>query len=301
MRRVRITFEGAYHHVMNRGYNGNPIFKERNNKYDFLDFLKLYSEKLEIKLFAYCLMDNHYHLILENCSGRMSDFIKQLNGNFGRLYRRRHGGKGYVFQGRYKSILIQDDSHLFLAIAYLLNNPVRAGMVKKFFQYEWSSASAYYNKRSSNDIVDRIFVENLFGDRNSLIRLVNHSGKESLPVIGTRLGKILGEKSFVEAAIKKFDRRINTESLERKRTNDVYFDPVDKIIMEIEKKYMIKLEQLDRTTYSGKKIRGELLMHLRDKGGLKYSEIIIMDLFSDLKLHSLGKLYKRARAKDGKM
>ena len=77
MRRARLTYKGAYHHVMNRGYDGNPIFKGRKDKEDFLSLLKLYSEKLNIRIFAYCLMDNHYHLILENSSGRMSDFLKK--------------------------------------------------------------------------------------------------------------------------------------------------------------------------------------------------------------------------------
>lgn len=300
MRRARITYRNAYHHVMNRGYDGNPIFKERNNKEDFLDLLKQYSEKLKIKIFAYCLMHNHYHIILENCSGRMSDLLKQLNGNFGRLYRERHGGKGYVFQGRFKSILIQDESYLFLSIVYVLSNPVRAGMVNNFLEYEWSSASAYFNKKSNNEIVDKDYVEDLFKNQNNLIRLVNRSDETPLPVIGTKLGKILGQESFVEEAIMKFDRRNKTKSLERKRMNDIYFDPVDKIVMEIEKQYETKVNQIDTTTYSGKKIRGELLLHLRDRGGLKYTEIVKMDLFSDLKLHSLGKLYSRARMKNKK-
>ncbi len=280
---------------MNRGYDGKPIFKERKDKEKFLSLLGLYSQELKIRIFAYCLMDNHYHLILENSSGRMSDFLKQLNGNFGSLYRSEHGGKGYVFQGRFKSMLIQDDTYLLLSIAYVLNNPVRAGILSNFHEYEWSSASYYYNKYNDCEIIDRSYVEDLFRDENNLINMVNSSNLESLPVIETRVGKIIGGKGYISEAKNKFDRRNNRESMEGKRIDDLYFEPVKKIYMEFEKKYKINIENIDTTTHFGKRLRGELLFNLRERGGLKYTEIIKMDLFSDLKLHSIGQLYKRTK------
>ena len=69
MKRIRITYPGAYHHVMNRGYDGNEIFVGDRYKSQFLDYLEHASHKMKIRLFAYCVMDNHYHLVLENASG----------------------------------------------------------------------------------------------------------------------------------------------------------------------------------------------------------------------------------------
>lgn len=295
MRRARVTYQGAYHHVMNRGYDGKPIFKGIKEKENFLTLLKSYSENLKIRVFSYCMMDNHYHLILENSSGRMSDFLKQLNGNYASSYRGKYGGKGYVFQGRFESTLIQDDSYLISSIAYGLNNPVRAGLVKNFLKYEWSSASQYFSNSKNPDIVDTSYVEGLFEDKINLTNAVNNSNKKSLPVFGTRVGKIIGSKDFVSTAMGKFDRRNDIESIEGKRINDIYFEPVEKVYMEFEKKYKIKVEEIDTTTYSGSKLRGELLFNLRDKSGLKYTEIAKIDLFSDIKLHSLGQLYKRTK------
>jgi len=297
MRRARVTYQGAYHHVMNRGYDGKPIFKEIRDKENFLTFLKTYSEKLNIRIFSYCIMTNHYHLILENSSGRMSDFLRQLNGNFGSSYRAEHGGRGYVFQGRSISTLIQDDSYLLSSIAYGLHNPVRAGLVKDFLKYEWSSASHYFNKNKNPDIVDILYVEDLFGSQSNLIDMVNKSDIKLLPVIGTKVGKVIGNKDFISIAMENFDRRNDSESMEGKRINDFHFDPVEKIYMEFEKKHNIKIEKIDTTTYSGKRFRGEILFNLRDKSGLKYTEIKKIDLFSDLKLHSLGQLYKNAKLK----
>jgi REP element-mobilizing transposase RayT len=111
------------------------------------------AKNLKIKILAYCIMANHYHLILENSSGRMSDFFRQLNGNYGMIYRKLYGEHGYVFQGRYKSTLIQADAYLRIAIRYALLNPVRAGLVTKFDNYIWSSANEYFSEMSS-DLVD---------------------------------------------------------------------------------------------------------------------------------------------------
>jgi putative transposase len=79
MRRERITYSGAYRHIMNRGYDGNDIFFGNQNKSQFLDYLEGASKQMMIRLFAYCVLDNHYHLVLENSSGRMSDFLRLLN------------------------------------------------------------------------------------------------------------------------------------------------------------------------------------------------------------------------------
>ncbi|MFC2146085.1 transposase [Acidobacteriota bacterium] len=72
---------------MNRGYDGNPIFAGNVTKSHFLDYLESAVTKMKMRIFAYCIMDNHYHMVLENTSGKMSDFMKLLNGNFGMYYR----------------------------------------------------------------------------------------------------------------------------------------------------------------------------------------------------------------------
>ena len=304
MRRARITYQGAYHHVMNRGYEGKPIFKNVADKKEFLKMLKIYSEKLRIRIFSYCIMDNHYHLILENSSGRMSDFLKQLNGNYGSFYRKEHGGKGYVFQDRYKSILIQDDSYMLIAVAYVLNNPVRAGIKDNFLDYEWSSASFVFAEKKAKfkyeSIIDLGYIEELFETREIFLRTISGFVEESLPVIGTKIGKIIGGEEFFIKAKEKFDRRGGKESLERKRINDKYFDSLEKIIMEFEKKSKVKIKNIDITTYVGKRLRGEFLFNLRERGGLKYREIIKINLFSDMKIDSLGSLYKRTKDRLGK-
>ena len=93
MRRARITYEGAFHHAMNRGLNGDTIFSGNKSKVIFLDLMEETARDLKIRILAYCIMDTHYHLILENSSGRMSDFFLQLNGQYGMNYRKIHGAR----------------------------------------------------------------------------------------------------------------------------------------------------------------------------------------------------------------
>jgi REP element-mobilizing transposase RayT len=164
LRRARITYPGAFHHVVNRGHGGSAIFHENAYKRKFLKLLSEQSEEYRIKVLVYSLMDTHYHLVLQNSSGKLSDFMRHLNGTYGSMYRHFEGGKGYVFQGRYKSMLVQEGSYLIMASIYTLLNCVAAGMVADPFKYKWSSIREYFSGEESK-IVDNTFMEEVFGNK----------------------------------------------------------------------------------------------------------------------------------------
>lgn len=297
MRRARATYEGAMHHGMNRGYEGRPIFKEKTDKEVFIDLLEKVQGLTKISLYAYCIMENHYHLLFQNSSNRLADFFKQLNGRYGSYFRQRHGGRGYVFQGRYKSTLIQNEAYLMLCLAYLLNNPVKANMAKAAKEYPWSS-SRYYFSGEAPIWLDTGLIEDFFGKKSELWGFVDaRAGLEKLPMIKTDRGMIIGGEEFVPKALEKADRRSGRQSLKRKRLDDFFFEPVEQVFYELEQKHGIKFEDLDCTTYSGKRHRAELLIQLKDRAGLRYVDIAELDLFSDLSINSLGTMYKRAKSK----
>lgn len=246
MRRARLTYEGAFHHVKNRGINGEDIFTGNKLKGHFLNLLDVISKKMKIRVFAYCIMTNHYHLVLENSSGMMSEFCKQLNGQYGMYYRIRTGGHGYVFQSRYKSTLIQNDTYLRMALAYVLLNPLRAKIVGDIREYTWSSFNCYFNTHHDtksvpnagieDQIVDISFVEELFGTQKELLSFLSSQLGKELPERKTRYGYILGDGDFFEEARSRSDRRKRTEdAINRKRIDDRYFEPVEKVFMEFEK------------------------------------------------------------------
>jgi len=294
MRRARLTYPGAFHHVVNRGIKGEYIFPGDVDKQTFLEILSEKAAILGVRLIGYCVMSNHFHLLLENSSGRMSDLLKQVNGSYGIYYRRRHGGKGYVFQGRFQSTLIQDDSYLRLAILYLLQNPVRAGLVPTISEYPWSSAGDYLQK-NKHPLADVTFVHELWGGKKYLLREILSSRLEKLSIKKSDFGDLLGEYEFLEKALDKRDKRVDEKTSERRRRDDSYFEPVRKVYWELEKRHGIKFEQMDFGTLAEKQLRGELLVYLKDLSGLTYREIAQLPEFSELKLHSLAKLYKDAK------
>jgi REP element-mobilizing transposase RayT len=295
MRRARLLYSGSYHHVMNRGLVGSNIFLGDKLKSYFLNFLSKKSKKLKIRLLAYCIMDNHYHLILQNSSGKLSGFMKQLNGHYGIIYRKNKGERGYVFQGRYKSTLIQEGPYLRMSIVYVLLNPVRAGLVENPYDYKWSSIGEYFidNKKS---IVDKVFIEDIFQSKTTFDELLGEWSVKDLPVKRTRFGPIIGGEDFKEEAIKRYDRRKSRDESKRMRKEDYILSPAEVVIREFENNKGIKLKEIDVNTLKGKRLRSELLVLLKDKTGLTYKKIIEYPIFHSLKYSSLGHLYKRAKS-----
>jgi len=299
MKRERVTYEGAYHHVMNRGYDGAEIFTGNRNKSQFLDYLEDSAKRMKIRIFAYCIMDNHYHLVLENSSGRLSDFLKLLNGQYGMYYRKMEGGKGYVFQSRFKSTIIEDDSYLIKSIEYLLKNPVRALIVHRAEEYIWSSVQYYFSNLQSG-IVDAEYVNQLFGTKKCLLADLSSRKNEKIFVRMTKHGEVMGSEEFLERALKRFNRRRTPQEQSRgvQRKGDLYFDSVEKVLWEFKQMRGVELNCIDVSTWEGKRLRGELLVLLKDRAGLKYKDISEFSIFSDLSFASLRSLYRLKKKKN---
>jgi REP element-mobilizing transposase RayT len=297
MRIARVTYKGAYHHVMNRGIGNEDIFPDDITKKYFLKIIKEKTKILKTKLFAYCIMDNHYHLILQNSSGRLSEFMKRVNGQYGIYYRNRCGGKGYVFQGRFKSTLIQEDKYLAVVIVYLLLNPVNAGIVENQYEYKWSSIHEYFVGENS-DIIDNEFVEVIYRNKKEMNKLLNEWSGKDITIRKTRIGYIIGDDDFILEAHKKYDRRKGKGETRRMRINDYIFASAPELIKQFEEEKNIKISKIDVTTKKGKKLRSELLVILKDKAGLKYTDIMKYPIFKSLKYSSLGQIYKRVKSEN---
>ncbi len=281
---------------MNRGIRGEEIFFDNRAQVYFLEAMGEKLRNLRMRVFAYCLMGNHYHLILQNSSGKLSEFMKQLNGQYGMYYRKRRGGRGYVFQNRFKSTLIQEDKYLKMAIVYVLLNPVRGGVVKFPWEYRWASISEYYTGEDSL-FVDSEFVEELFGTRRDLERLLVEWTGDNLPIKHTRLGDIMGEDKFIKKSMRRFNRRKSEGRSRKMRQNDYLFKSCGEVVSEFENERGMKIAEINLDSQQGKTLRGELLVLLKDEAGLTYSEVTTYPLFHSLKHSSLGQLYKRAKEK----
>ncbi|MHB1174723.1 MAG: REP-associated tyrosine transposase [Sulfuriferula sp.] len=141
-RPVRIEFPGALYHVTARGDRREDIFEDGQDRRMFLSALEQVIARFNWACHAWCLMDNHYHLLIQTPDGNLSKGMRQLNGVYTQASNRRHQRVGHLFQGRFKAILVDSDAYLLELSRYVVLNPVRAGMVKKPADWPWSSYRA---------------------------------------------------------------------------------------------------------------------------------------------------------------
>lgn len=138
-RPLRLEFEGALYHITSRGDRRENIYKSDADRRGFLSLLADVCELYNWTCHAYCLMSNHYHLLIETPDANLSRGMRQLNGVYTQQFNRRNHCCGHVFQGRYKSILVDKESYLLELTRYIVLNPVRAGMVQWAQEWPWSS------------------------------------------------------------------------------------------------------------------------------------------------------------------
>ena len=141
-RPLRLEFSGALYHVTSRGDRREPIYEDDEDRALFLETLGRVVVDFNWVCHGYCLMSNHYHLVVETPDGNLAKGMRQLNGVFTQATNRRHGRTGHLFQGRYKAILVDGDAHLLELARYVVLNPVRAGMVAEPVEWAWSSYRA---------------------------------------------------------------------------------------------------------------------------------------------------------------
>ena len=140
-RKARVILQDTAHHIVQRGHNRNAVFIESTDYHYYLNTLQEWKQKLGIKIYSYCLMTNHVHLILDPCQNEHSigKMMKRLAGRQTRYVNALERRTGSLWEGRYKSSPIEMDTYLLACCRYVEMNPVRAGMVNRPEEYDWSS------------------------------------------------------------------------------------------------------------------------------------------------------------------
>jgi len=141
-RPLRIELSGGLYHVTSRGDRREDIYFTDADRQAWLALLEKVCARYNWVCHAYCLMSNHYHLVIETPEGNLAQGMRQLNGVYTQIVNRAHGRVGHVFQGRYKAILVEKDSYLLELARYVVLNPLRAGMVGDVGDWPWSSYQA---------------------------------------------------------------------------------------------------------------------------------------------------------------
>tara|TARA_Y200000002_G_C22480933_1_gene578715 strand:+ start:109 stop:639 length:531 start_codon:yes stop_codon:yes gene_type:complete len=165
-RPLRIQYPGAVYHVTSRGDRRENIYESDADRQAFLSTLWDVCERFNWICHAWCLMSNHYHLVIETPEANLSKGMRQLNGVYTQRFNRQHSKVGHLFQGRFKGILVQKDSYLVELLRYVVLNPVRAKMVVDVSDWPWSSYHVMVGKSTSPRCMNRAWLLSNFGKRS---------------------------------------------------------------------------------------------------------------------------------------
>ncbi len=213
-RPLRIQYPGAFYHVTARGNEKKAIFKSNSDRLQFIQYLELSYERYDAIIHAYCLLDNHYHLLLETPQGNLSQIIQYINGSYSSYFNTRHKRAGHLFQGRFKAILVQKDVYAQELSRYIDLNPVRAGLVTLPFDYRWSSCHFYVGRNDKPDWLQTDFILGCYGNKEKLAQTNYYNFVQdglqtniNNPLKETLASTILGTPEFIDNILKNIDEQ----------------------------------------------------------------------------------------------
>ena len=237
-RKPRIQFEGAFYHIIVRGNQRQDIFFDEADRRQYLERLHRYRNKCGFVLYAYVLMTNHVHLLIETPNDPISRIMQMINFTYTQYFNKKYGKVGHLFQGRYKSYLCDKDSYLLGLVRYIHNNPVRAGVAEDAGAYAWSSHGDYL--KGTKGCVDTDKVLRLFSEKPGIARhkyaefMNAGESDKSLKPYATYEQQIVGDESFIEEVAKRVERI-------EKRAKKI---PIKDLVLAIEKETGIGLLEM---------------------------------------------------------
>lgn len=202
-RPLRLEYEGAFYHITSRGNARKKIFKINESKEIFLDILSLVVNRFNWICHAYCIMDNHYHLLIETPDANLSTGMRYLNGVYTQKYNRTFNTVGHIFQGRFKAIIVEKESYFLELCRYVVLNPVRAKIIEKPSEWKWSS---YKFTAGFKKPPDFLTINNVLQEFGKIKRRASKQYKEFIlegitketPWNNLKGQIFLGEESFTE-------------------------------------------------------------------------------------------------------
>jgi REP element-mobilizing transposase RayT len=300
----RIEYEGALYHLLSRGNEHSDIFTDDKDRGDFLETVGEMSQRFEIDIFAYVLMNNHYHLLARTKRANLKKAMQWFGTTYTQRFNRRHFRSGHLFQGRYKSIIVQNDAYLLQLSFYIHRNPLRAGIVRRLADYRWSSYKVYaYGRRTpkwlSTDLIRAHFRGDQDPNRSYREKVQKYAGEEKHLFEDLRHGLILGSKHFVENIRKKHLPSRAEGSIPQQKQVANTFDPQN-YLSKAERIFKCDVErfvQAGRLSGPEKDIRDLLLYGIWTTGHLKNQQI--GELFG-LSYSGVSHAVKSVKAKLGK-
>ena len=283
-RPLRLEFKGALYHILSRGNERRNIFLDDDDYQVFLNVLKEISERFEVDIFAYVLMRNHYHLLIRTNHPNLSKSMQWVGTTYTRRFNLKHSRSGHLFQGRFKSFIVQNDAYLTQLSCYIHRNPFRAGLVDRLADYRWSSYRAYAYKASHAEWLKKDLILSRFGGQDSFKayrkKVQKYSEEEANIFEDLRHGFFLGTKRYLDELRKK--HLGNESDAELPQLNRIIKDEDPRKLLERAAKAirfdLNKLRQSRRISLGDIQDRDVLLYFLRATG--RYSNKQIGDLLN---------------------
>lgn len=223
-RPLRIEYEDAYYHVMNRGRGRQAIFHDEDYYDAFLETLSEAHQRFGMQVHAYCLMSNHYHLLVKTPEGNLQRGMRHVGGVYTQRYNRLKKTDGSLFRGRYKAILVDHDAYLLHLSKYIHKNPLEARLVGRLEDHVWSSYRSYIGQSKPEPWLYRQEVYGQLNSKRQLARkyqaYVNENdGDDVLEGFYSRerLSPILGDEDFIEGIKDKYYEVTEEASYREKR------------------------------------------------------------------------------------
>ena len=264
-RPLRVEFPGALYYISSVGNGGNPIFKDSSDGNIWLNVFDNVCNRFNWECLSYCLMSDRYHLIVRTPEANLSKGMRQLNGNYTQNYNRKHNVGGHVFQGRYKSVLVQESEYLLPLIKYITLLPQRAGFVNHPSQFKWCSSKYLYAKEDIPNWMELSWFEEEFSsDISSFDEFLD------IPEESEILNKVtkqiyLGDDNFILSIQKK----LTNEKLSEEIPNTQLTKPISFVFESYMKSSKDKNEALAKTYLTG----DYTLKEIGDYMGMHYSSV----------------------------
>ncbi|MEN6439844.1 MAG: transposase [Syntrophobacter sp.] len=249
-RPLRIVYDGAFYHVTARGNEKRDIFLSRADYEKFLAYLAESARKYAVILHAFTLMSNHYHLIVETPNANLSAFVHTVNSAYTTYFNLKRKRVGHLFQGRFKSILIDKDNYLLELSRYIHLNPVRAGIVAKPLDYPYSSYSSYAFP-NEDAIVSRELIWAMIAGNAGEASVRYASFVESAiqdappnPFKKVHGGAILGSETFIRSALQMVPGSLDKDEIAQRKTLSSRASGIEDIIRVLALHYGVPAERI---------------------------------------------------------
>lgn len=274
-RKPRIEYHGAFYHVITRGNQKQKIFKDQGDFQKYFLTLTTYKNRTDCSIYAYVLMSNHVHLLIETKDVPLSKFMQGLNQTYTMHFNRKYRTSGHLFQGRFKAILCDREAYLLGLLKYIHQNPLRAKITDRLDAYPWSSHHAYTGRNNPLGLIDINPVLRMFSENKGRARrkyrefMAEQESMDRNAVYATIDQRLQGDEAFVDEVREKSEQQIEPGRKKKEHS-------LQKIAEAVEEVTGIGLRELQSVTRQSRVTDARRLVSvLGEQFGYKRNEIAL--------------------------